>query len=127
MSPLGEASAVGKEKRAGWGHRPAPLGPGTGPGCRAVPLAVGETWLSAELGRQGAMQDLGWRARDGGRGGGEGREPETRSPRPWAWEGVGCVPSPWQHCLKSSGNPASKARGLNPSRAAPAPALTGTE
>lgn len=36
---------------------------------------------------------------------------------------MGCVPSPWQHFLKSSGNEASEAGGPNPSRAAPAPAL----
>lgn len=53
----------------------------------------------------------------------KGKEPETPSLRPWAWEGVGCVPSPWQHFLQSSGNGASEAGGPHPSRAVPAPAL----
>jgi hypothetical protein len=68
-----------KKRRTNLESSPQPVSAGSQDRVEGkVPLALGdlavggplhfETWLSAELGRQGAMQDLGWKARDGGDG-----------------------------------------------------------
>lgn len=63
-----------KKGELDWDHRPRASAAESKTASKVGPLALGDlavasplhfrTWITAELGRQGAMRDLGWRARD---------------------------------------------------------------